>query len=253
MLARRILIGCLVSLAVGLPIAHAAKTEDDLAPTKSRKLDTESPVAKALDELLRVDPRYAEDGTVELIYDFKDDEQLEDWMQEGLDRAEEANRRGGRGRAIRNGERAPLALSLAAGSGAQGLFVHRLELKGDYEAVFRCHVERTTTRADLVFLAGKAGASWGTQLVARGGRGFSPAPGARTTADKEPWNGGRLVNVTLSSKGGELIVSVNGARLDGTKRLEADKLHGRVGIFLSDMHLIVHRVTIRGAVDPAKL
>jgi hypothetical protein len=69
MLARRALFGCLVSLSVGLPIAQAGKDEDPLAPTKGRKLDTESPVAKALDELLRIDPRYAEDGTVELIYE----------------------------------------------------------------------------------------------------------------------------------------------------------------------------------------
>jgi hypothetical protein len=126
-------------------------------------------------------------------------------------------------------------------------------MKGDYEAVLRCHLERTTTRSDLVFLAGKGGASWGTQVVQLAGRGFSPVPGARAAADKEPWAGGRLVNVTLESKGGELTVSVNGARVDGTKRLEAGALDGRVGIFLSDMHLVVHRVTIRGTVDPAKL
>jgi hypothetical protein len=254
MLARRALLGCLLSLSVGLPIAQAGKDDDDLAPTKGRKLDTDSPVAKALDELLRVDPRYAEDGTVELVYDFTDDDQIEDWTLEGLDRAEEANARGGKGRRIRSGARAPQALSLGAGSAAQGLFVHRLEMKGDYEAVFRCHLERTTTRSDLVFLAGKAGASWGTQLVARGGRGFSPAPGStRSAVDKEPWTGGRVVTVTLASKAGELTVSVNGARIDGTKRFDADKLDGRVGIFLSDMHLIVHRVVIRGAVNPAKL
>lgn len=254
MLARRVLLGCVVSLTVGLPIAQAGKGDDEgVGPTKGRKLDTESPVAKALDELLRIDPRYAEDGTVELIYDFKDEEQSEDWMLEGLDRAEEANARGGRGRAIRSGARGPQALSLGAGSGL-GSFVHRLEMKGDYEAVFRCHVERTTTRSDLVFLTGKVGASWGSQLVLRGSRGFSPAPGSdRAAPDKEPWNGGRVVTVTVASKGGEVTVSVNGARVDATKKVDADKLEGRVGIALSDMHLIVHRVTIRGTVDPTKL
>ncbi|MCO5168828.1 MAG: hypothetical protein M9894_21015 [Planctomycetes bacterium] len=217
---------------------------------RGRQLDRDSPVAKALADLLVVDPKYAADGTVELEYDFKSAEHVNDWDLQGLDRAEEANRRGVQGRGIARGAAKPQALSLAAGSNSQGLFLHRLELKGDYEVSFRCHTERTTTRSELVFLLGKGGASWGTQLVQRGTRGFSVV--GRDAVDKNAWTGGRVVTVTVAARGGELVTSVNGVRVDATRRL-ADKLDGRVGIYLTDMHLVVHHVTIKGTVSPAKL
>ncbi|MBX3468095.1 MAG: hypothetical protein KF878_14580 [Planctomycetes bacterium] len=217
---------------------------------RGRQLDRDSPVARALADLLTIDPKYAADGTVELEYDFKSAEHVNDWDLQGLDRAEEANRRGVQGRGIARGAAKPQALSLAAGSSSQGLFLHRLELKGDYEVSFRCHTERTTTRSELVFLLGKGGASWGTQLVQRGTRGFSVV--GRDAVDKNAWTGGRVVTVTVAARGGELVTSVNGVRVDATRRL-ADKLDGRVGIYLTDMHLVVHHVTIKGTVNPAKL
>lgn len=114
-----------------------------------------------------------------------------------------------------------------------------------------CHVERTTTRSELVFLVGKGGASWGSQLVQRAGRGFSVV--GRDAVDKDAWSGGRVVTVLLTGRGGgELVVSLNGAQADATRRLE-DKLDGRTGIYLSDTHLVVHRVTIKGTVDLRKL
>jgi hypothetical protein len=214
-----------------------------------RQLDTDSPVARKLDELLVVDPRYATDGTVELVYDFSDDGQVADWEVQGLDRVEEANRRGNRGRAVARGAKKPVALSLGAG-GAPGLFAHKLELVGQYEVEVRCHVERTTTRSALVFMLGKGGASWGSQLVQRGSSGFSVV--GREAPDKDAWAGGRVVTVTVSANSGELVTSLNGARVEATKRLEG-KLDGRAAIYLTDMHLVVHRVVIRGTVNPNKL
>jgi hypothetical protein len=213
-----------------------------------RQLDTESPVARALDELLIIDPRYATDGTVRLEYDFTDETQLADWTLQGLDRAEESGPRGGRGRRVRNGN--PTALSLGCGSSGQGLFVHRLEMKGDYEATFRCSTVRTSTRSELVFMLGKSGAAWGTQLVQRGSSGFTAL--GRGEPNKDAWTGGRVVTVTVVSRGGEVTTSINGARVGASDRL-GDKADGRVGIYLTDMLLVVHGVTIRGAVDPAKL
>lgn len=221
----------------------------DRRQSGGRQLDAGSPVARKLDELLVVDPRYATDGTVELVYDFTDEEQLADWELQGLDRAEETNRRGGRGRRMARGGRAPVALSLGAG-GAPGLIAHKLEFVGQYEVEVRCHVERTTTRSALVFMLGKGGASWGSQLVQRGSSGFSVV--GRGGPDKDAWAGGRVVTVTLSATSGELATSLEGVRLEATKRLEG-KLDGRVAIYLTDMHLVVHRVTIKGTVNPTKL
>lgn len=211
-----------------------------------RELDTDSPVARALDELLVVDPRYATDGTVLLEYDFTDETQVADWTMQGLDRVEESGPRGGRGRRVRNGN--ATALSLGAGSSGQGLFVHRLELKDDHEATFRCSTIRTSTRSELVFMLGRAGAAWGSALVQRGSSGFSGGG----EPDKDAWTGGRTVTVTIARRGDEVTTSINGARVGGSTRL-ADKSDGRVGIYLTDMHLVVHGVTIKGTVDPAKL
>lgn len=214
----------------------------------ARPIDTDSPVARALDELLVVAPNYSVDGTVELTYDFKDEAQLDDWTQEGLDQAEGSNARGRQGRRMRAGA-APQALSLGAASNP-GVFAHRLEMAGDYEVTFRLRTERTTTRSDLIIFAGKGGASWGTQLVQRGTRGFTPV--GRVAADKDAWTGGRMITVTLAARGDELVTSINGARRDATTKL-AGKLAGRVGLYLTDMHLVVDHVTIKGRIDPAKL
>lgn len=216
----------------------------------ARPIDTDSPVARALDDLLVVPPNYSIDGTVELVYDFKDETQLDDWTQEGLDQADGTNARGRQGgRRARQVGRAPQALSLGAASNP-GVFAHRLELEGEYEITFRLHTERTTTRSELIFFAGKGGASWGTQLVQRGTRGWSPV--GRVAADQDAWNGGHLLTVTLAARGDELVTSINGARRDATTKL-AGKLAGRAGLWLTDMHLVVDHVTIKGRIDPAKL
>lgn len=222
--------------------------DGDMGPKPGkRELDTESPAAKALDELLNVDPRFAKDGTVELIYTFKDETEVGDFTAENLDRAEEAGKRGGRGRRLRGlpGE----ALSVGAGS-TPGVLLHRLPLRDDYEAIFRCHIERTSTRSDLVFLAGKGGSAWGSCLVLRGSSGFGAL--GDPAIDKDAWNGGRMVTVRVAVKDGELTTQLNGATR-GTKKVAGDKLDGKVGLYLSEMHLIVHRVTIRGKVDASKL
>jgi hypothetical protein len=229
----------------GKPPRPGKDDDGDMGPKPGkRELDTESPAAKALDELLNVDPRFAKDGTVELIYTFKDETEVGDFTAENLDRAEEAGKRGRRLRGL-PGE----ALSVGAGP-TPGVLLHKLPLRDDYEAIFRCHIERTSTRSDLVFLAGKGGSAWGTCLVLRGSSGFAPL--GEPAIDKDPWNGGRLVTVRIAVKGGELTTQVNGATR-GAKKVAGDKLDGKVGLFLSEMHLIVHRVTIRGKVDATKM
>lgn len=142
-----------------------------------------------------------------------------------------------------------MALSLSAG-GAPGLIAHTLEFVGEYEVEVRCHVERTSTRSALVFMLGKGGASWGSQLVQRGSSGFSVL--GRAAPDKDAWAGGRQVTVKVEARSGELATSLNGTRIDATRRAEG-KLDGRVSIYLTDMHLVLHRVVIKGTVNPNAL
>jgi hypothetical protein len=223
--------------------------QDPLAPRRGRHLDPDAPVARALRQRLAVDPRYASDGTVELIYDFTREADVADWTMEGFDRAEEGGPRGGRGARVRRTGKT-VALSLGCGSSGQGLLLHCLDMKGDYEVTIRAHVERTSTRSELVFLLGKGGASWGTQLVQRTGGGFAPI--GEHAVDKDAWVRGRVVTITVAARDGELTTSVNNVRVDGSTRLRG-KLDGKVGVYLTDMLLVVQRITIRGTVDAAKL
>jgi hypothetical protein len=234
----------------------AGKDDDDageedggpLAPRAKRKLDRTSPVAQALDDLLVVDPRYTSDGTVELVYEFRQPNELQDWTQEGLDRAEETGPRGNDVRRRRNPNAKLDHLALGANA-SPGRFLHRLAFKGDHEAVFRCSVLRSTTDADLVFLTGKGGAPWGTCLAKASGSRWSGLDGA---VDRAPWNGGQVVTVRLAVTGDEVEVEVDGVRRAATRKLGVDS-DGKVGLLLRNLHLVVHRATLRGKVDPAKL
>ncbi len=221
-----------------------------MGPKRGRKVDTTSEVARKLAERLHVPPRYcAEDGTVELVYQFREEGELLDWQLEGLDRVEEgANARGNRPNPARAGR--GQFLSLGAGSSKTGVALHVLELSGDYEATFEGRVVRSSTRAQLVFLLGKGGASFGTKLVKGSGRGFSALDGAEE--DRDPWAGGRTVTVRLSAQSGELAAEVNRAKRGSSNKL-AEDLDGRVGILLRDMLLVIQRVTIRGTVNQGKL
>lgn len=220
-----------------------------LDPKGRRKLERDGPVAQALDDLLVVDPRYASDGTVELIYEFRQPNELQDWTQEGLDRAEETGPRGNDVRRRRNPNAKLDHLALGANA-SPGRFLHRLAFKGDHEAVFRCSVLRSTTDADMVFVAGKAGAPWGTCLAKASGSRWAPLDG---TLDRAPWNGGGVVTVRLAVTAGETEVEVDGVRRGASKKLAAAETDGKVGLVLRNLHLVVHRATLRGAIDPAKL
>ncbi len=226
-------------------------TGDDagpLAPRGKRKLERAGPVAQALDDLLVVDPRYASDGTVELVYEFRQPNELQDWTQEGLDRAEETGPRGNDVRRRRNPNAKLDHLALGANA-SPGRFLHRLAFKGDHEAVFRCSILRSTTDADLVFLLGKGGAPWGTCLAKASGSRWAGLDGA---VDRAPWTGGQAVTVRLAVVGDEVEVEVDGVRRAETRKLGVES-DGKVGLLLRNLHLVVHRATLRGAIDPAKL
>lgn len=220
---------------------------------EGRALAPDSEVGKKLAERLAIDPRYAEDGSVELIYTFKSDEEWGDWSFEGFDRADEARigGRGGRGRnrpaAAKGGE--GRALDLGASSSQPGLMRHALAFVGDFELVVTLRIDRSTSDSDLVLFRGEAGLRWGGQLVRRSGGSFKPVVGE---PDREPFAGGRVATVRLVHADGKLVAFASGKERAETSKL-MEHLDGQVGLFVKGMLLRVDRIEVRGKPDPKKL
>lgn len=205
------------------------------ATPPQRELDTTSPAALALDELLNVDPRYGKDGRVELTYGFEEEAELLDWANQGFDRVD-----------VHGGN-----LTLGVGSQGQGLIQHTLELQGAYEVVFKVKLEWVSSRSDLVFLLGqKGGARFGNQFVERQSRGFRPV--ARVEPARERFNGARDVTLRYLIEGDDVSVWLNGIQLGRTNKLKR-KLDGRVGMWMTDMRMVVQEVQIKGTPDASKL
>lgn len=204
------------------------------AKPPARELDTTSPEAQALKALLHVDPQYAKDGTVELVYEFDGEAELLDWQHQGFDLAET---RGGN-------------LTLGAGSQGQGLIQHTLALLGPYEVEIACRVDWISSRSDLVFLLGKGGGRFGNQFVEKKSSGFKPV--TKNEPARERFGGGRDVTVRYVVNGDDVTVWINGVQLGTTNKLKG-KLPGKVGLWMTDMRLVVQRVTIKGRIDASKL
>jgi hypothetical protein len=228
------------------------RREKELRRNGGRDLDNDSPEAEALDELLSVDARYDKEGTVHLVYDFRKAEQANDWEIQGFDRADKGGPRGKAGRRLKKalGKDGRNALNLTVGSQSKGFMQHRLELKGEFEVTFSCVVSRMTTRSDLVFVVGKGGARFGTQLV-KGSRGkFKPV--VKGKLDRSAFEDRRTVEVRLVCGSGKVILFCDGRKIDSSTKLEG-KLDGRVGIYATDMSLFVAKIEIKGEINKKKL
>lgn len=222
-------------------------------PPKGREapLAPDTPEAQALDHLLAVDPKYTADGTVDLLYTFTEDEHTADWDRSGFDRADEVgNKRGLRRPAVRNQK--PLFLALSVGSQSTGVLLHKLSLKDQFEVSFTLHIERSTSRSDLVFFVGDAGVRFGNQFAERKGSRFRPLSGKQPEGALADLSRGERATVKLEVEGDVLRAFVNGELVGETKRL-AGKLDGRIGIYASDVVLLLHKVEIKGEIDKAKL
>lgn len=226
------------------------KKERQEAKNKNRRdLDPDSPEAQALDELLALDPQYAKDGTVRLLYTFTEPSHQTDWELNGFDKADQTRNRRGRKRAAQRGLKTRF-LSLAVGSQRKGLLRHRLEMKGEFEVTYDLLIERMTTRSDLVFVVGKAGARFGNQFV-KGSRG-SFRVAVRCEVDREPFESSKRVTVRLVCGSGKITSYVNGQKVGETEKLDG-KLDGQIGIFATDMNLVVRQIEIKGEIDKKKL
>lgn len=202
--------------------------------TPTRELDTTSPEAQALTSLLHVPHNYGKDGNVELLYNFGEEAQLLDWVNQGFDRSD-----------IVMGN-----FTLGVSSQGQGLIQHCLEMTGKYEVTFKVRLEWVSTRSDLVFLVGKGGGRFGNQFVEKQSRGFRPL--GRNEPARERFGGGRDVTVKYAIDGDDITVWLNGAQMGTTDKLRR-KLDGKVGMWMTDMRMVVKQVELKGRPDTSKL
>lgn len=218
------------------PKADEPKPADDGKP-KKREVDTDSPEAQALKEMLHVDPNYGKDDKkVELTYLFTEQALLEDWEQQGFDRCEVNSR-----------------LELGVGSQRQGLMLHNLNLKGDWEIEVDAAIDWIAPSSQLVFVfgSGKCGALYGSALGKRGSDGYKPLS-RKAPILRERYQAARMVKLKFVCKSGEVTTYLDGSKTDSTHKL-SKTLDGRFGFFLTNMRLSISRVVIRGEVDTSKL
>jgi len=212
-----------------------------------RQLDTDSPEAFLLQKKLAVPSRLAKDGTVKLAYNFTDPAHAGDFRAVGF---ETDMRAGPAWRKHRWQGRNPRFLALSVSSRKRGLLRHELDLSDEFTVTFRLRVDRMTRRSDLILFVGKSGVRFGNQLVVASGSRFRRV--GRQRPDAAPFQTG-LVTVKLQVKDGGLTAWVNGKQTAEESKKLRGKLDGRIGLYASDMNLVLFGVEIEGKIDKAKL
>lgn len=234
---------------------QAAKRAERQAEAEGRPLAPEAAAAKELEAKLNVAPRWASDGTVRLVYPFKDLAEQGDFALKGFDAAE-AVAGGGRGRRARRraarqaakGKGKNVRFELSAGSRG-GLMLHSLPLEDEFTITLTVHIVRSTTRSDFVAFVGKGGARFGSQPVVKRGSKFAPVSKAPLVRDA--FSSKAPVKIQLVGKDGALTTKVNGVALASTKKLQG-KLDGQFGLYVKDMVVQVHQIEILARVDARK-
>ncbi len=212
-------------------------------PAGTRELDTTSPTAKALKELLHVDPRYAKDETVELIYEFADDGELQDFDQRGFDLVQ-------RNAVSIDGD--GTSLTLITSSQGQGVFQHRLELLAPYEVLVKVKLGEVRASSDFVFTLGKSGgARLLDQFAERTSRGFKPVGKPRASVHEGLCRATGTVRYVVTADG--VSVQVNGADRGSTKKLAGGKVEGKFGVWMAGTSMHLGAITIKGKFDGSKL
>lgn len=224
----------------------APASEPEALPAAEPSPDADAVLAEALKDRLKAHHR-VRSGLLEVDYCFTSDTDRQDWDGRGWDKFEVNGVMG----LATNHTSSAIALELGAGSNGAGVLHHALELAGDYTLEVGCWVAHSSARSQFVILAGKGGGvRWGTQLVkvSRGGglRPLGPEP------DRMGFRGERDVTIRVVRKGDTLEGTLNGAST-GVKTFKPGELDGKVGIFASDVRLVITRFRISGRVDPRKL
>ncbi|MEZ6184450.1 MAG: hypothetical protein R3F62_05490 [Planctomycetota bacterium] len=209
--------------------------------------EPQGPVAQALADMLHVAPNYSE-GRVELVYTFAGEDEIEDWVSKGFQRAEQTNNRGRVPR--RPGAKKGQNRSLALATSREGLLIHKLPFLADVEVEITCHMERGATRSDLVLGIGDAGVRFGQAFVRKSGSGFKLVD--QPFAEESPFANGRQATLTLTANGALFTAKTGKDDAASTDKLR-EKQAGQVFLYTTQAHLVVHRVVIRGALDLEKL
>ena len=250
-----LLSAALVSFAVlGLPAPGSAQDTDTETetpppppatppPAGTRELDTASPTAKALKELLHVDPRYAKDETVELVYEFADDGELQDFDQRGFDMVQ-------RDAVPIDGDSSEL--TLITSSQGQGILQHRLEMLAPYEVTVKLKLGEVRGSADFVFTIGKSGgARLLDQFAERTSRGFKPVGKPRQPVYEGLCRNTGTVRYVVTED--TVSVQVNGADRGSTKKFAGGKANGKFGVWMAGTSMHIGQITIKGKFDGSKL
>jgi hypothetical protein len=223
-----------------------SEPESEPASAGESSPDADAVLADALRDRLKANHR-VRNGGFDVDYCFTSDTDRQDWDGHGWDKFEINGVMG----LATNHTSSSIALELGAGSNGAGVLHHALELAGDYTLEVGCWVAHSSARSQFVILAGKGGGvRWGTQLVkvSRGGglEPLGPEP------DRMGFRGERDVTIKVVRKGDTLEGTLNGAST-GVKTFKPGELDGKVGIFASDVRLVITRFRIAGKVDPRKL
>ena len=227
-----------IALADDEPDDEESVVLGDEGDKKERKLDTESPEAVALKELLHIDPKYGKaDKQVALMYGFMEAVELEDFTVKGkVDRIE-----------------AYTGLEIGVGSRGQGLILHNLALKDDFEIELHARIDWLAPSSVLVFCFadGKSGSIFGGSFAKRGGSGYRPV-NKGDQPDKGRFTAARAVKVKFVCKDGKITSWCDGVKTAETSKL-GKKLDGRFGFYLQNIRVVFSSLQIKGAVDTSKL
>lgn len=220
-----------------------APRETVAPPVAAGALDTGSPVALALRQLLHV-PHTLRDGRVEARYRFNGPDEVGDFEWTGFDKLEVGEVVGRNLRTV--------DLELGVGSRRVGRLVHVVPLAGDFKIDLAMWVNQATSRSDLVLFVGdKVGVRWGQQIV-RASRSGGLRPVAGAQPDRGLFREERLVRVRLTRTGDALTVECDGRRV-AHKAFKPGELDGRFGLVAQDVRVVITELSVDGVVDPAKL
>ena len=237
-------LACLLLVLVCVPVCAQdgddGKTDKkDKKEEPKRKVDKTSPEAQALEELLSVPANYGKDDKrVELEYRFDGSGGGDDFDVRGFDKS---------GLGVGGGE----GFFLGVGSRRQGMMLHALALKDDYEVQWELKVGAIAADSQLVFVFanGKSGGILGPHFAKRTKRGYKPVKKTRKLDRSHVTHD--VMKVKYRVEDGVITCWINGRKFKETKKLNG-KLDGRIGIFCSNVNVWVSRLTVTGAIDASK-
>lgn len=210
-------------------------------------IDTTSPVAMAMNELLTVPHSLRKNMELSVNYPMEQGGELEDFESLGFDKFEIC-------RASRSaGAWAEPILGLEVGVSSQRVarMWHAVTLTDAFEIELEMWVNAGGSRSSLVFLVGKkVGVSWGQEIVKVSKRGATRRISGKV--DRNVFRGERKVKIKITARDNTLTIKCDG-RTTAKKAFKSGELKGRFGMIAKGVRFQVLDLRINGFVDPSKL